>query len=130
MAKASESVIEKMVVDGSGASGDQMALFDATMQLFELFLGSPPPAKRYERTWNRLELIAWELHGHAAQSCSGSPAHRLYCLQTVLREARACFEELRRMEHAPVTLRAMKRLEVVVNRVEDSLDALPEVIMS
>ncbi len=130
MAKASESMCDMAVVDAGGVLGDRMALFTATMQLFEHFLDNPPPAKRYGRVWNRLEMIAWEMHGHAAESSSGSPAHRLCCLRTVLNEARSCFEELRRIEPAPVTLRAMKRLEAVVIRVEDALDRLPEVVMS
>ena len=48
----------------------------------------------------------------------------------MLGEARACFEELRKVAVAPLTLRALKQLDGVVNRVEKALDALPEVVMS
>jgi len=131
MGKVSESMMKQPAADVAEVLGDErMGLFTATMQLFELFLDNPPPVKRDKRAWDRLERIAWEMHGHAAEACSGSPAHRLYCLRTVLSEARACFEELRKVEVAPITLRALKQLDRVVGRVEKALDALPDVVMS
>jgi hypothetical protein len=105
-------------------------LFISSLDLFELFLERHPPMPEDRRAWERLERIAWRLHGHAADAGSGSPGARLRSLRDTLRDCHKCVETLRVLTPAPVTLLAFRRLDRIVRLLDDALDDMPPVVIN
>lgn len=106
------------------------SIFVATMDLFEVFFTNPPASDGDEEVWDRLEEMAWELHGLTCDASSGSPGYQRQCLLEAEQQCRACAALLEPLAASPLVVRARRGVAAVAYCLQRALAVTPGVALS